>query len=524
MTIKIRIILLLSVLALCASLFFWHFQWTQNVEEANEQQAQSQAQVTRLQQLATGSFRSVYRVLRNYSSRAEMVDSVVKRDPSWVENYVRGKLSIYRVDALWVVSGQGALISGYDHIADKPLAGLPLPAEELRGLLQQNRFFSFAVFLEGDLYQVQGLPIRAKAKLNSSDSAPGWLLAARRWDEAVLDDLADAAQAKVTLTSAAPAHEGDLAASGREVWLPVLDHRGQPLAGLSIQTKSAPSEDSADESLETTYFILSNAGLILVVGLMLQFWILRPFRRIHASLAGGDPSKLAPLLEQKDEFGDMARVLQASLRNSEQLQRSIDSRAQLGRDLHDGVVQGIFAAGMTLSRVQSLVAKDPPAAQQLLNETRDALNRIILELRGHIEEIKPNLQDIPFGEAVEQVIKQLQGPTPARVMLDLDDDLIARQSAHFLNQTLQFVREAVSNAMRHGQPSQLAVSWQRTPDGSRLTVFDNGVGFDLQTPKPGGYGLNNLSERALALGGRLEINTVPGWGTQIGLILPTTAP
>jgi signal transduction histidine kinase len=275
---------------------------------------------------------------------------------------------------------------------------------------------------------------------------------------------------------------------------------------------------------ETRYFVVSNAALIMVVGLMLYFWILRPIRRIHASLAGRDVGKLAPLLKQKDEFGDLARMVQISLNDREQLQRSVDYRAQLGRDLHDGAVQGIFAAGMTLSRVQSLVTKDPPAAQQLLNETRDALNRIILELRGHIEEIKPNLQDIPFGEAVEQVIKQLQGPTPARVMLDLDDDLIARQSAHFLNQTLQFVREAVSNAMRHGQPSQLTVAWQRTPDGSRLTVFDNGVGFDLQTPKPGGHGLNNLSERALALGGRLEINTVPGWGTQIGLILPPTAP
>ena len=80
--------------------------------------------------------------------------------------------------------------------------------------------------------------------------------------------------------------------------------------------------------------------------------------------------------------------------------------------------------------------------------------------------------------------------------------------------------------MRHGRPSHLAVSWQRRTTGSLLLIADDGHGFDPEALKPGGRGLGNLTERALALGGRLEVVSQPNQGTRISLILsqPKSSP
>ena len=85
---------------------------------------------------------------------------------------------------------------------------------------------------------------------------------------------------------------------------------------------------------------------------------------------------------------------------------------------------------------------------------------------------------------------------------------------------LQFLREAISNALRHGRPSRVSVVWQRDPEGSVLVVQDDGVGFDPGSIAASGRGLGNLRERALSLGGRLEIDSHTNRGTRISLKLP----
>jgi signal transduction histidine kinase len=229
-------------------------------------------------------------------------------------------------------------------------------------------------------------------------------------------------------------------------------------------------------------------------------------------------------LNQYNEFGQMARIVQSSMHDREQLQQSHDERIRLGRELHDGVIQSVYGTGMALSRVQSLMGKDQPAAQHLLDETKAELNRIILDLRRHIDKADPKLLDSTFGAAVAQLIQQALGPDLVKSEFAIDEDLVARHPLLHRSQALQFVREAISNAVRHGHPTRLSVSWQRTTEGSLLVVGDDGVGFEPNTIKSGGRGLGNLSERAVSLGGRLEIDSSPNKGTRICLTLPTPNP
>jgi signal transduction histidine kinase len=258
-----------------------------------------------------------------------------------------------------------------------------------------------------------------------------------------------------------------------------------------------------------------------LVGVLMHFWVLRPFSLVRSSLITRDPELLAPLLSQRNEFGQMARIVQSSIRDRAQLQQSLEERVRLGRELHDGVIQSVYGTGMALSRVQSLMGRDLPAAQKILDETRVELNGIILELRRHIEQADPKPLDANFGEAVARLIQQLHGPGLITTDLAIEEDLVASHPLLHRSQALQFVREAISNALRHGHPSRLSVSWQRNPEGSILTVGDDGVGFDPKAVAPGGRGLGNLAERAVSLGGLLEIDSKPDHGTTVCLKLPT---
>jgi len=290
-------------------------------------------------------------------------------------------------------------------------------------------------------------------------------------------------------------------------------------AGSDFHHQRPMEEDPILERWETTLFILNSIAAVLLVGLLLHHWVLRPAFTVRASLLNRDPGLLTPLLAQPDEFGQIARAIQASIQDRAQLEKSLEERARLGRELHDGAIQGIYGAGMALSQVQTLLNRDPVAAQRLLDETRTELNRIIKELRGHVEQADPRLPDSSFAEATGRLIHLLCGSGPITTELNIDEELVATHAPLLRNQALQFVREAISNAVRHGRPSHLSVSWQRRATGSLLVIADDGVGFDPEAMKPDGRGLGNLNERALALGGRLEVVSQPNQGTRISLNL-----
>jgi signal transduction histidine kinase len=87
------------------------------------------------------------------------------------------------------------------------------------------------------------------------------------------------------------------------------------------------------------------------------------------------------------------------MRDRERLQQNLEERVRLGWELHDGAMKGVYGASMTLGRVQMLMTKDLPAAQNLLSETKAELNHTMADLRRQIDKADPRPLDGPFGEA-----------------------------------------------------------------------------------------------------------------------------
>ena len=196
--------------------------------------------------------------------------------------------------------------------------------------------------------------------------------------------------------------------------------------------------------------------------------------------------------------------------------RLVEDRERIGRDLHDTVVQRLFAAGMSLQAASSLVVNDHDVALRI-NSVVDELDTTIREIRTAIYRLQPeSARRTGLRSAVMQVAEAQRsalGLEP-RIRFEGVLDVIADDLAEQLLATL---REALSNVARHAAATTVDVSIEA---GAQvvLQVIDNGVGIPA-TP-PTGHGLANMAARAKQLGGTYTTAPADGGGTVITWSVP----
>jgi signal transduction histidine kinase len=186
----------------------------------------------------------------------------------------------------------------------------------------------------------------------------------------------------------------------------------------------------------------------------------------------------------------------------------LEERRRLARDLHDGVAQEL---GFIATRAQELAASKDGEAQRIAAAAErglDEARRAIAALTRAVDE--------PLDVALAQAAEEVAGRAGARVRLSLDP--AADVPATTREALLRIVREAVTNATRHGNASSISVELTNG-DGLSLRIADDGVGFDPKDPSVG-FGLISMRDRARALGGELRVASTPGHGTEVEVILP----
>jgi len=204
----------------------------------------------------------------------------------------------------------------------------------------------------------------------------------------------------------------------------------------------------------------------------------------------------------------------------------VDERLRISRDLHDGIIQGIYAVSLTLEDVADLVSTDPDDAVAQIDRAIDRLHTTIRDIRSFITGLGAG-PDMTLADALRHTIAEL-APDPA-LQLDLDLDAAARVDGRLAptatHELLQIAREALSNTIRHSGATHASVRVQVADDTLVLAIEDDGRGFDAaRRAEPGHMGLANLRDRAAAAGGRLDIATEPGRGTRIIFRLPLLEP
>ena len=214
-------------------------------------------------------------------------------------------------------------------------------------------------------------------------------------------------------------------------------------------------------------------------------------------------------------------LLQAEMhQNEEQLRRSMEERERIGRDLHDDIIQSIYAVGLNLEDCRRIVRQSPEKSEARLTSAIEMLNSAMRNVRGFLAGLEPKVLN---GREFKTALKSLaltSGDGPTQFQLQVDPSAANRLSPAQATQMLHIAKEAMSNSLRHARASNLVVSLVPTGTGVRLEVVDNGEGFNPEALDAKGHGLRNMTARAREIGGDLKIVSAVGQGCRILVNVP----
>jgi signal transduction histidine kinase len=232
-----------------------------------------------------------------------------------------------------------------------------------------------------------------------------------------------------------------------------------------------------------------------------------------------DEAALVVLATQAGVAIENARLYEESQRAQQELARleRLEERERIAKELHDGVIQALFAVGMGLQGTAAM-ANDPEIARRIESATEE-IDRTIRDLRNYIFGLRPGiLADRQLDQALQQLAKEFQERTDVLTIVEVDAAVSAELASRAAD-VVQLVREALSNVGRHAEATSCRVALRRSGGGAELEIDDDGRGFDPDAPSSG-MGIANLRERAASLGGELTITSVAGEGTTVRATLP----
>lgn len=479
--------------------------------------------------------RELPQTVADFAQSKEFAAIMAQADFDLARQKIITSLDQANLHALWVVAddGQVRLQASVTDRSTPP--ELPLSAEEFVQLVAETPSPRFFIEHEGAM-----LELSIRRVQSATEATRPWIVAARKWDAALLTTLAKLTESTLSLRSTeALARTPEL--PGHLVLLrPLHDWQGRTVRVLRLDYVVPEVERSMRSGgRQTLLFIVYGMLVLGALALALHRWVLRPLARIRDSLASNDSAPAAPLSQEKSEFGRVAELVISSFAQRQSLQQEIEERrraeqtlarseatlrenleerARLGRDLHDGVIQSLYAAGMGLAGIRTQLLPEQTEAAIRLEQTRGALNETIHDVRNFIVGLEPEALKLQtFSQAVFNLLETMQSLRPFQSQVEMDDELSARLSLSQRVHALQIAREAVSNALRHGEANHITVALRRQGDFAEFQVTDDGRGFDTTSSISPGNGLDNFAQRAGELGGQLVVDSHPGKGTSVKL-------
>ncbi len=194
----------------------------------------------------------------------------------------------------------------------------------------------------------------------------------------------------------------------------------------------------------------------------------------------------------------------------------IAERSRLARDLHDAVTQTLFSTTLIADVLPEIWEMNPDEGRKRLEEVRQLTRGALAEMRTLLVELRPNaLIEVPLPTLLRQLSEAFIGRT--RIPVELSCEGEAKISPDVQMCIYRLAQESLNNVAKHAKATQVAVTL-RLGETVRLTVVDNGVGFDPATITADHLGLKIMRERAEAIGAKYSVYSEPGEGTQVSLV------
>ncbi|WP_110928806.1 sensor histidine kinase [Bacillus massiliglaciei] len=192
-------------------------------------------------------------------------------------------------------------------------------------------------------------------------------------------------------------------------------------------------------------------------------------------------------------------------------------RNRLARDLHDSVSQQLFAASMLMSALTESKKADHREIKQL-KRVEEVIHQTQLEMRALLLHLRPfALKGKSLKEGIEELLEELS----QKVMMDISWKLETIPLDKGLEDHLfRILQESISNTLRHAKADSLEVLLIARDGMVIMRMIDDGIGFQVEGSKAGSYGLQNMYERAVELGGTMKVISVPDQGTRLEVKIP----
>ena len=196
----------------------------------------------------------------------------------------------------------------------------------------------------------------------------------------------------------------------------------------------------------------------------------------------------------------------------------LEERERIGMELHDGIIQSLYAIGMHLELMR--FGRDVPGNE--LGEIIGQLNQVIEDIRRYILNLKSASAETVYS-CLRALLNRLYIPDTLQIEIHAPEEPPPFTPSTF-ESICQIANEAISNAVRHADATCLVISTQNDQHRFQITISDDGKGFDAKAAREqNGLGLRNMEQRARMHGGHVNIQTALGEGTTLTITIPTAA-
>jgi signal transduction histidine kinase len=206
-----------------------------------------------------------------------------------------------------------------------------------------------------------------------------------------------------------------------------------------------------------------------------------------------------------------------------------NARNKLARDLHDGPTQSVAAIAMRVNYARRLVERDPKAAAAELFKIEELARRTTSEIRHMLFTLRPLvLESQGLVSALESMAEKMRETYNQAVIIQADQGIISRLEPSKQGVVFYLAEEAVNNARKHAEAEHIWVRLQPAEqDLALLEIEDDGKGFDKKSVEDsyenrGSLGMLNMRERSDLVNGYLKIDSAPGKGTRVSVVIPLT--
>jgi signal transduction histidine kinase len=291
------------------------------------------------------------------------------------------------------------------------------------------------------------------------------------------------------------------------------------LAGQTFPMESPlPPSDMINQDLFYQLFGFPVQLLRAITAVLAAYFIIRVLRSFEVEtrrkIAGLQSARLEEAQRREALRGEMLRRIVAAQESE---------RQRIARELHDETGQALTAIGLGLRGVASSVQNDGAKSAANLRQLEQLVEHSLIELQRLISDLRPShLDDLGLGAALRWYAGEIEKRLPIKITVSVRDER-ADLSTEMKTTLFRITQEAITNVIKHSAANQAKVILFYLPDGVRLEVSDDGVGFDqavMQSTTRPSWGLIGMQERATLLGGMFEIKSYPGSGTRIHVYIP----